>query len=51
MDSEEPAFLTTAFKDMPRLSGNRLKIPCDIRKDAKKLGDLKRAPQTKTYAQ
>ena len=51
MDSVELAILTKAFKNMPRLSGNRFKITCGTRDEAKKLGDWKGLPETKTYAQ
>ena len=39
METEVLAILTKAFKNMSRHSRNRLKITCDTRDEAKKLGD------------
>ena len=36
---------------MPRLPGNRLKIACESREEAKKIGDWKGVLQTKIYTQ
>ena len=51
MSKEELDILTKAFQSITRLQGNRIKLTCHIRTEAKKLGEWKGVPHKRTYTQ
>ena len=51
MSKEELDIHTKTFKNITRLPGNRIKLTCNTRTEAKKLGEWKGVPHKRTYTQ